>query len=356
MNQRGPALVRIAIFSLVFGAIALALVQPSMAGTPDSPEVQDAAGDVQVTPGTIPTVSPITSNPNYDGIDIIKGYVQANNTTVTIVLQMNGATNNAAGTKYNATFTIVTGGNETNRSVQRLADAVTGPAGVAAKSSGKFINFTVPTSSLGVMTGSQLANLKVTTAMTGSTIPVVTQVTQDNQQASDTAGPSTIPFVFNGPSPDDVDSDGIPDACELQYFNGTAAQNNASADPDGDGLTIGEECALGTDPTKADTDGDGTNDKDDPFPTDATKGGKASSGSGSGSGSKTGTGSGSGSKTGSGSDSGSNTGGDGNGDVKNLGDAVERLKSDLDYLGISAGGMVAVLILSILALAVRWSL
>jgi hypothetical protein len=355
MNQRGPALVRIALLSLVLGAFALALVQPSLAGTPDAPEVQDPAGDVTVTAGTIPAVPPVLPAPTFNEIDILKGYVQSNNTTVKIVLLMAAPPSTAATAKYNATFNITTGTTVTSRSVQRLGTTVTGPVGTAATVSGNQINFTFPAASIGAVTGTSLTNLSVSTRIV-KTVITGDIPTQDDQTGVDTAGPSTTSFVFNGPSPDDTDADGIPDDCEKLYFgNSTTAQSNPAADMDNDTLTLGEECALGTDPTNADSDSDGTNDKNDPFPTDSTKGG-ATSGTSTSTGTQSSTSSTSGSGTGTGTSSNTGTDNDESDQVKNLDDAVEKLKSDLDYLGTSAGGMIAVLILGILALAVRWSL
>ncbi len=54
----------------------------------------------------------------------------------------------------------------------------------------------------------------------------------------------------------DTDADGLEDEWELSYFV-SLAQENGSSDPDGDLLTNLEEQALGTDPTRQDTDGDG---------------------------------------------------------------------------------------------------
>jgi len=57
---------------------------------------------------------------------------------------------------------------------------------------------------------------------------------------------------------EDSDKDGLPDSWEQQYFS--SLQYGAGDDPDGDRLTNAEELALKTDPSKADTDGDGFKD------------------------------------------------------------------------------------------------
>lgn len=146
--------------------------------------------------------------------------------------------------------------------------------------------------------------------------------------------------------PNDTDGDGMNDTCEQQYFGNLTAAN-ATGDADSDGLTNGQECALGTDPTKADTDGDGTPDGSDPFPNDPTRGGTSSSTSST---SRPTSSSRSTSRS-----TATDTAGDDD-DVKSLSDAAEKLKSDPGYLGLSGGGFLAVLVLCIIALAVRWSL
>jgi outer membrane protein OmpA-like peptidoglycan-associated protein len=57
----------------------------------------------------------------------------------------------------------------------------------------------------------------------------------------------------------DGDQDGLDDAWELVHF-GTTATQVSPGDPDQDGLPNGDEEALGTNPTLADTDGDGLDD------------------------------------------------------------------------------------------------
>jgi alpha-tubulin suppressor-like RCC1 family protein len=64
----------------------------------------------------------------------------------------------------------------------------------------------------------------------------------------------------------DTNGDGIPDGPEL-----AAGLNPANHDMDGDGLANATERTIGSDPFKADTDGDGTADGADAFPLDATQ-------------------------------------------------------------------------------------
>jgi hypothetical protein len=63
---------------------------------------------------------------------------------------------------------------------------------------------------------------------------------------------------------DDSDDDGLPDDWEEENFGDLNQGGND--DSDGDGLTNNQEYWLGTDPTDADTDGDGIRDGDDPNP------------------------------------------------------------------------------------------
>ncbi|MFW0862426.1 MAG: hypothetical protein ACKKL6_02465 [Candidatus Komeilibacteria bacterium] len=77
----------------------------------------------------------------------------------------------------------------------------------------------------------------------------------------------------------DTDGDGSSDKLDLFPLNkdeyldsdNDGIGNNADPDDDNDGLTDIEEDINGTDPLKADTDGDGVNDKEDNYPLDSSR-------------------------------------------------------------------------------------
>ncbi|WP_367873477.1 LamG-like jellyroll fold domain-containing protein [Luteolibacter sp. Populi] len=58
----------------------------------------------------------------------------------------------------------------------------------------------------------------------------------------------------------DSEPDGLADDWEIQYFGDTTSQSGSDIGPDADGATNLQEQAAGTNPTIADTDGDGRND------------------------------------------------------------------------------------------------
>ncbi len=64
----------------------------------------------------------------------------------------------------------------------------------------------------------------------------------------------------------DTDADGVLDAFERWYFGDTSPA--AEDDGDGDGATLSEELAAGSDPTDPDTDSDGVADGEDFAPQD----------------------------------------------------------------------------------------
>ncbi|MCA9553463.1 MAG: hypothetical protein KC933_25725, partial [Myxococcales bacterium] len=64
----------------------------------------------------------------------------------------------------------------------------------------------------------------------------------------------------------DADGDGAADAYETLYGYDPTNPADGASDDDGDGIPMWRESRLGTDPKKADTDGDGVRDAEDPSP------------------------------------------------------------------------------------------
>lgn len=353
MNQRGPALVRIALLSLVFGAFGLALVEPAQAGTEAAPEIQDPADDQEIL-GTVPSDGAVGAN-----ADLVGGWITETATELHLFISVSGDI--AAGTAgdYVFTFHLTIAGTAYEATLTAgEAGAVAGGVATAAAVTGGIADLTVPKSAIGDPAAATVITGLFIESSGGDPLPMVALAAdrapnEGNGQDYIVSGGSG-----NNTVPGDSDNDMLNDTCEQEFFGDLNGTNNATEDPDGDGLTNGQECASNprTDPTKADTDGDGVDDGDDPFPADPTQGGTTT-----GTQTSTSTGQSSTSGTGTGtstsrSSSGTNSADEADSEVKNLDDAVEKLKSDLDYLGTSAGGMLAVLILGILALAVRWSL
>lgn len=61
----------------------------------------------------------------------------------------------------------------------------------------------------------------------------------------------------------DTDDDGLTDVYEITYGLDPNVPNDLTVDSDGDGLTLGEEFGIGTNPNKVDTDGDTYSDSDE---------------------------------------------------------------------------------------------
>jgi hypothetical protein len=77
----------------------------------------------------------------------------------------------------------------------------------------------------------------------------------------------------------DGNGDRIPDRWEAKY-DLSLNKNQAPRDQDRDGVKNLTEYKDGTNPRKADTDGDGTSDSTDPHPCDQSQGSDTGSGSG----------------------------------------------------------------------------
>jgi hypothetical protein len=362
VRPSGTTAVRLSLGMLLLASFAMGLAQPVQAGTPEAPEIQDPAGDQSV--GCAPGAGCQT----YTRIDIVSVWIDAETPTtfnVNILLsQVPGApTTHSSHWHFHATY----GGTE----VIATADSPGGGQAATAPVAGENVAAVAVDENTLIMTieksvygavadGTPLTSLFVEgSGGTPAPLPFVELSTDrapnDGFGTDYTFGGAGGPPSCPNCTADDTDGDGLNNTCEEQYFGSATNETaNATGDEDGDGLTNGQECALGTDPTNPDSDGDGTNDKDDPVPTDATKGGSSSSTTSSTSRSTS-------SSSTSGSRS-SSTGADNADDSEgtcadsDTSDAVDCLESDAGYLGMSAGGFLAVLVLCIVALVTRWSL
>lgn len=342
----GTAAVRLSLWTLLLAALATSLLQPAHAGTEDAPEIQDPAGD-QAVLGEVPGIDTV----GFAGSDVLAGWITDETATeIHAFIATSGTFVDGTGGPYAYEFHITVAGTEYLATIASGDPPTAGGVATAIEVQGGTADLTIPKANIGSpAAGTALTNLFIT-AHGGGPEEVPGGFIQD--RAPD-EGAGTDYIATGGasgpaPNPNDTDGDGLNDTWEVEHFGNATAQN-ATGDPDGDGLTNGQEQALGTDPTKADTDGDGTNDKEDFAPLDPTKGGSTTSSSRS-------TTSRSSTST-SGTSTGDSAGGEGgDGEVESLDDAIDRLESDLGYVGMSAGGFLAVLVLCILALAVRWSL
>jgi hypothetical protein len=362
---RGPAAVRLTLWALFTATLAMALVQPADAGTEAAPEIQDPAND-QLIGGEVPACAPVAGCVTYSRIDIRTVWIDtetADTFNVNIILGgVPGApTTHSSEWEFHATY----GGTEVVATAsspgggQAATPPVAGANVQAVAVVDNTLILTIAKSVYGtVAPGSPLTGLFVM-GNAGPPGPLAGTVTLATDRAPN-EGAGTD-YVFGGSggnqtcpncTAEDIDGDGLNNTCEEEHFGSTNSTANSTGDPDGDNLTNGQECALGTDPTNADTDGDGVNDDEDPFPTDPARGGTTTSTGTTTSGTRTTTTSRS-TTTGGG---GTTTGGDGDGSVTDLDSAIQKLESDLGYLGMSAGGFLAVLLLCIVGLAVRWSL
>jgi len=113
----------------------------------------------------------------------------------------------------------------------------------------------------GINQGFQEALITHTFIASSATLSVVLDGTTASADYSDHNAIFNALTIEQVGAAGDSDGDGLPDAWENLYFKNLS--QTASADPDNDGLTNAQELAAGTDPTKADTDGDGLSDKDE---------------------------------------------------------------------------------------------
>lgn len=131
------------------------------------------------------------------------------------------------------------------------------------------VSWTVSLASLGLSLGDTF-KFDVGTTGGGGGDPFVDVASRGDASTSGWGSASTggalISYTTIDPNADgDLDNDNLQDNWEVTYFSNVTAQDGAG-DPDADTLTNEQEETGGTDPTKADTDGDGWTDGSDTAP------------------------------------------------------------------------------------------
>ena len=131
------------------------------------------------------------------------------------------------------------------------------------------VSWTVSLASLGLSLGDTF-KFDVGTTGGGGGDPFVDVASRGDASTSGWVNASTggalISYTTIDPNADgDLDNDNLQDNWEVTYFSNVTAQDGAG-DPDADTLTNEQEETGGTDPTKADTDGDGWTDGSDTAP------------------------------------------------------------------------------------------
>ncbi len=358
-------------------------VPPTAAGTAEAPEITDAADDqFLVLPAPLP---PVPLEDQFGGgTDIIAGWVSNNASSLLLTIQGQDAM--AVGTfgPYVFTFTFTAG------TTVLTAQATVGAAGVtpggnasSAAASGPFLNITVPLTALPAGT-TVLTNLSIESRGHLGPDPVPdTTLNTFGDRAPDTGFGANYTIVAGSGAADpfDTDADGLNDTWEQDNF-GDLSQN-ASADPDSDGLTNAGEFARNTDPQNADSDSDTVNDGDevaagtDPLNPDTDGDGlddgqEAGLGTDPNAADSDGDGFSDGDEYAAGTDpndaaskpagappsptSTASPAPTTTAPVTEDEGAWDKLANDLDYAGISSAAFVAVLVLCIIALAGRWGL
>jgi len=131
------------------------------------------------------------------------------------------------------------------------------------------VSWTVSLASLGLSLGDTF-KFDVGTTGGGGGDPFVDVASRGDASTSGWGSASTsgalLSYTTIDPNADgDLDNDNLQDNWEVTYFSNVGAQDGAG-DPDADTLTNEQEETAGTDPTKADTDGDGWADGSDTTP------------------------------------------------------------------------------------------
>lgn len=226
---------------LLVALLGLLALPIGSAGTQESPEISDAAGDAS---GTAPS----------DGIDLIAAFIPQERQDVLILRILVAGSPIAGNTDvftFDASFDV---GNTTVQAgvlVESTGSTPTGATQVASLT-GNTVELRIHRVNNGIAPGLLLTNLQVTSTHEVALL--------GNSLGSDDMGTdgSSIPYLIGSLAEAgvDYDDDGLDDVDELAL--GT---DGANPDTDGDTLLDGFEVNnLGTDPLLADTDGDGLDD------------------------------------------------------------------------------------------------
>jgi len=285
-----------ALLALAAGLALAAWGPTAQAGTQDAPEITDAPNDHQLSPegqdlsdlGTLCGAGA----PCLNRIDFVSAWIDME-TPAQFNLNILLSNAPAAASEYNCNYEVhaTFGGKEVVSTITTDSNGpVAGDNVAAVAADGNTLVVTIAKSVYGAPAdGQQLTGLFLVGVANLGANGMDLGVELASDRAPDADG---VAYTFgsgaggngtgNGTALD-KDHDGLNDTWEQKFFNGTAAQNG-TGDPDHDGLNNTAEQKAGTDPTKADTDGDGLNDKQDPFPLDPSKPGGAGGGNGTGNG------------------------------------------------------------------------
>jgi hypothetical protein len=256
--------------TILLGATAFLLLLsllpwPAQAGTQTDPEFTDDAGDPDIQGVPVGQAGPVS-----DGIDLLGGWVEETDADLVLALEVAGdITLLDPATSYRFDFHLTVNGTEHTASAVWNGDFAPGGVATEVAAEGSVLRMTVPKSAVGAFRGDLLTGLFGESSGTLVEEPLSSPL--DRAPDSGEGRPYNVTEGFaRGGSASDVDGDGLADAKETQYFGGIEAQNG-TGDPDADGLNNTKEFQVGTDPTKADTDGDFLRDGDDDFPLDPSR-------------------------------------------------------------------------------------
>jgi hypothetical protein len=179
--------------ALLLVLVALAAAPPAHAGTAQDPEVTDPAGDQAIDRGSVPTF-PGVNEANFDDVDLVSAYVTEFGNLTRIVVQTTAGWGSGTMT---VGFTIAKGPTSLPASTATSAGTaflltlngthIDGVANATSATTPDGLRIDLPSKTIGATGGDLLTNLTLTTARTD---PGNLQgVTQDDQSATDSAGP-----------------------------------------------------------------------------------------------------------------------------------------------------------------------